>query len=236
MSSFDVNPNALVNFCKDIISRAIDIPLNGRKPKVEIKPDDANKSYTFRDSNSLEQKKYGDKDVSVIKIDEGLFLGANISFQRKGGDRNKFEFKSISLQFFHNDFLFCKAEWSCADNVDEITDHPQPHWHFIQHNITLESDNSHNQNFNDYLQEKNDENENYDGDFVTFLTGVNAQEDKDNEIDLDISRMHFAMDSMWHLKPNDWEPVTASPKVIKYWLENCLTNIKAEHRFRYKGK
>lgn len=187
-------------------------------------------------------KTYGTRDIEVVKISEDLFLGFNIAFSKtkdyKDLKKANLPFKALSLQFFHKEEILCKAEWSCESIPDGEIPHPQPHWHFIKDEVLDD----------EILEDVNEESGNGEGDFNQFLQQQNGNADNkgmfdpgndreqpqknEEEDSFNVARMHFAIDSMWHIPIEERKEVEITQKAIESWTDSCVKSIIHEHDFR----
>ena len=204
--------------------------------ETDYKDDDYSTTLTYSEMPMV--VKTVDKKIPVIEIAKDLYMGFNLSFDRtdkKAKEYKELPIKAICLQFFHSEFLFAKADWACpTDNdAEDESDHPQPHWHFVypsNENLgVLFIPQTKRQNYIEF-QKQEEERKNR---FNQMLAEIEAQKNNNKgESPMDISRMHFAMDSEWH-KDGVFE-LEMNNDNIRNWLRNCIESVISEHRFRYK--
>lgn len=187
----------------------------------------------LKSMNSAYSIKIGDK--LYVEVNTGFYQyrvqkNGNISYINIGTKR--LPFKSLSLQFYHNDMLLCKADWACVFNsAGNEQEHPQPHWHFDPEQIFPKGE---------------EEKTNSDGKDVPRFTEVlrnekpaaipafkpkEAQEvekESTSKIAYPLVKIHFATSSKWPDNDNENSDITEDR--LKHWFKHCISSILTEHQ------
>lgn len=214
---------------------------------IELEEHDSSqeeRSFSFKPKRYPSEEELKSMNSSYsIKIGNKLYVEVNTSFYQyklqRDGKKNlikfgkkQIPFKSLSLQFYHNDMLLCKADWACVFNsAGNEQEHPQPHWHFDPEQI-----------FQKEEKEKTDS----DGKGVPRFTEVlrnekpvaipvfkpketqEVEKESTSKIAYPLVKIHFATSSNW--PDNDNENPDISEENLKHWFTHCISSIQTEHQ------
>jgi len=131
-----------------------------------------------------------------------------IDFRRNESSTDYLIFFSLSVfKGDHDDPIkipLFRAEW---DNFDDNEQHPQPHWHFYE-KAGLEQ---HISQFTDLLEEE--------------VSGFAAMIDEDHADNVDMSKMHFAMNASWHNNEGHIQAAN-NDDTFTQWFVGLIGHIK----------
>jgi hypothetical protein len=216
-----VTPRKVAQFCTDIIKHYCIFPKS-----VTISPDDrVPERYILQGGYPDFGEGTNNKKIPVLLLTTGHWIHLSITFERKNISQGQSHIiKGICLQVFnqdldHNKMIFC-AEW---DNNDENRrEHPQPHWHFHPCTEYLYEDERINvKTFHEYL------------DLVQSKQGFQEELGYSYKNKNNISKIHFAMVSQWHLNPDNDAIIPITEEYIYNWLKGCLKCISHQLIYAY---
>ena len=147
--------------------------------------------------------------VSVIALKNGYFLHMNMSFDYPKKDK----LQAISIHFYDNEGQLLRVDWAYQELMRNK--HAQPHWH-----VNTRLQKNHNGEPTTYS-------------FKEYMTFQNfQQEEEDQKIGLDLSRMHL------YMTYND-EKITSSLNFrdkndVRIWLRYTLEYVNEQFRLLEK--
>lgn len=168
----------------------------------------------FSTSNYPSEAICREETVKVAKWVEGFWIYIEIEFRRNENNNDYYIFFSLLVYRGESEdpikIPLFRAEW---DNYPDNNEHPQPHWHFYEKSGLEHSASS----FLELI-----ENEDNRG-FAAIL-------DEDNSQNVDMTKMHFAMNAAWENNNGHIHKANDTNTFIQ-WFVGLIGHIK--HQLEY---